>query len=58
MIYPDRKVDYTTSFMEWWDGYSDNGTRYPTGGEVWMASKAAWDYAIISSLSLVQKTMC
>jgi len=54
-MYPDPKHEYYTCFGEWWDAYSEEGKRHPIGGAEWLASKAAWDYALISSVSLLQR---
>ena len=57
-MYPDLKHEYYTCFGEWWEDYSEGREGHHIGGEIWMASKAAWDYSIISAQSLIQKTMC
>lgn len=61
MYHPDPNIDYTTTFAWWWEQYAhDSATmepKYPIGGETWMAAKAAWDYAVISSISVIQKQM-
>lgn len=56
-MYPDPKTEYYTCFGEWWDAYSEGGQRHQMGGAEWMAAKAAWDYALISAMSLLQREM-
>lgn len=56
-MYPDPTHVYYTTFGEWWEAYSEGGKRHPIGGSEWLAAKAAWDYGIISVMSLIQREM-